>query len=74
MKCPISVVGFSPPHLPRNSTPLGIRAESRSITVAAFGEPIPKFTIVSPASFVDACIGRPSPYTSHLNRSANRRV
>ena len=31
------------------------------MTVAAFGEPMPKLMIVRPASFVAACIGRLSP-------------
>ena len=37
---------FKPPHFPKNNTALGINAVSRSITVAAFGLPIPKFIIV----------------------------
>ena len=50
----------------------GAEAAITGLTVAAFGEPMPKFTIVSPASFVAACIGRLSPKISQLNRAANR--
>ncbi len=57
IKWPISVDVFKPPHLPRNSTPLGCRADSKSIIVAAFAEPMPKFTIDNPAEFVAACMG-----------------
>ena len=31
------------------------------MTVAAFGEPMPKLMIVSPSAFVAACIGRSAP-------------
>ena len=72
MKWPISVEVFSPPHLPRNSTPLGCRAESRSMIVAALAEPMPKLTIDRPWQLVAACIGRPSPQISQLNFSAKR--
>ena len=61
MKCPISVERFRPPHLPRKRTALGLTAVSRSITVAALGEPMPKLTIVRPSEFVAACIGRSAP-------------
>ena len=37
---------FKPPHLPIKSTPLGARALSRSMMVAAFGEPSPKLTVL----------------------------
>ena len=47
MKSPISFFFFRPPHLPRNSTALGDTADSRSITVAALGLPMPKLIIIS---------------------------
>ena len=72
MKCPMSVECFSPPHLPRNSTALGGRAVSKSMIVAAFGEPMPKLIIVRPSEFVAACIGRSAPNTWQPNFSANR--
>ena len=65
MKWPISVDLLRPPHFPRNKTPLGWRALSKSMIVAALGDPIPKLMMVSPWSFVAACIGLPSPYRSH---------
>ena len=70
MKLPISEVSFKPPHLPKNSTPLGLIAVSRSIIKAAFGDPIPKFTMLSPSLFVALCIGPPSPLISTPNLSA----
>ena len=69
MKSP-TLVFFSPPHLPRNSTALGSIAESRSITVAAIALPMPKFRIVRSSAVAD-CIGCERPITSTPNRSAN---
>ena len=47
-------------------------AVSKSMTVAALGEPMPKLTIVRPSPFVAACMGRSAPNTWHENFSANR--
>ena len=70
IKFPISDVSLSPPHLPRNKTPLGFFAVSKSITKAAFGEPIPKLMILKPSLLVALCIGPPSPLISTPNLSA----
>lgn len=51
---------FSPPHLPRNSTALGMIADSRSIIVAALGLPMPKLIMVMPSA-VALAIGRSRP-------------
>ncbi len=46
--------------MPRNSTALGMIAESRSIIVAAFGLPMPKLIMVMPST-VALAIGRSRP-------------
>ena len=51
---------FKPPHLPRNSTALGMMADSRSIIVAALGLPMPKLIMVMP-SIVALAMGRSRP-------------
>ncbi|MNF06211.1 hypothetical protein D3C80_2061170 [compost metagenome] len=58
-----------PPHLPRNSTALGMIALSRSIIVAAFGLPMPKLIMVMPSA-VALGIGRSRPITSAPVRRA----
>jgi hypothetical protein len=65
-----TVVFFSPPHLPRNSTAFGSTAASRSMTVAAIALPMPKFRMVM-SSAVAEVIGRSRPVISTPNRSAN---
>jgi hypothetical protein len=50
IKSPSLLSLFKPPHLPRKSTPLGMIALSKSITVAAFGLPMPKLIIVIPSA------------------------
>ena len=61
IRFPISEVSLSPPHLPRNNTPLGFRATNKSIIVAALGEPIPKLIMLKPAELVQDDIGLFSP-------------
>ena len=61
---------FSPPHLPRNSTPFGSTADSRSMTVAAIALPIPKFRMVM-FSAVAEVMGRSRPRISTPNFAAN---
>ena len=70
MKLPISEASFKPPHLPKNNTPFGFLADSKSIIKAAFGEPIPKFMMLKPSELVVLCIAPPSPLISQLNLSA----
>ena len=41
IKLPISEEFFNPPHFPRKRTPLGYAATSKSIIVAALGDPMP---------------------------------
>ncbi len=48
--------------MPRNSTALGITADSRSIMVAALGLPMPKLIMLMP-SMVALAMGRSSPTT-----------
>ena len=69
IKLPISEASFKPPHLPKNSTPLGFLASKRSIIKAAFGEPMPKFIMLRPSEFVALCIAPPSPFISQSNFS-----
>ena len=71
MRFPISDESFNPPHFPRNSTPFGFLATSKSIIVAALGEPIPKLIMLKPASFVQEDIGLFSPWTLELYLLAN---
>jgi hypothetical protein len=50
IRSPIWFFFFTPPHFPRKSTAVGLAAVSRSITVAAFGLPIPKLIIEMPSA------------------------
>ena len=50
IRSPNWLFSFKPPHLPRKSTALGLIAESRSMTVAALAEPIPKLMMVMPSA------------------------
>ena len=61
IKLPISDESLRPPHLPRNKTPFGFLATSKSIMVAALGEPIPKLMMLKPKSLVHDDIGLFSP-------------
>ena len=45
--------------------------DSRSIIVAAFALPIPKFIMLNPSEFIAEVIGPPNPLISTLNLSAN---
>ena len=68
---PISALCLSPPHFPKKRTPLGLQAVSRSMMVAALADPIPKFIMLRPLSFVAVCIGHPLPFILQPNLSAN---
>ena len=61
IRSPSWFLRLSPPHLPRNSTALGITADSRSMMMAAFGLPMPKLIRVM-SSLVTLAIGRSAPW------------
>src|SRR5258705_8520049 len=65
IKSPTLFLRFNPPHLPRNNTAFGAMALNRSITVAAFGLPMPKLIRVIPSA-VTLGIGRSTPFTKPL--------
>ncbi|MNT88251.1 hypothetical protein D3C72_2287850 [compost metagenome] len=62
IRSPSWFLRLRPPHLPRNSTALGMIAESRSITMAALGLPMPKLISVM-SSLVTLAMGRSMPCT-----------
>jgi hypothetical protein len=62
---------LSPPHLPSNRTAFGIRADSKSMTVAALALPMPKLISEMPSA-VAFGMGRPRPMTSAPVRSAKK--
>ena len=59
-KEPMGISLFKLPHLPKNKTPLGAMAVSKSITEAALALPIPKLIMVM-LSAVAVGIGLPFP-------------